>query len=209
MLVRRDGDGAVCIGQASHAWLSGQLARAWAEPQPEEVCLAAEQHDVGWTERDLEPRLDAGTGFPVDFMGLPFAERIELWTAAPRRLLSQSLHAALLVSMHGTRLLEGDERAATFLAEQGELQRAWREALGADEPQLMRQRDLIAEWDRLSLGLCLDWDLGLDPWPFAADEVTVACEGRRLDRRYDDEAALRAALAAAAPIPVRFSLRRP
>ena len=50
MLLREDGDAVVCIGQPAHAWLSGQLARAWAldpvEPW-EEVCLAAEQHDLG------------------------------------------------------------------------------------------------------------------------------------------------------------------
>ena len=52
MLLRPDGDSVLCIGQASHAWISGQMARAWAEPfEPyEDVCLAAEQHDVGMAE---------------------------------------------------------------------------------------------------------------------------------------------------------------
>jgi hypothetical protein len=29
ILIRPEGDGVVAIGQASHAWLSGQLARGW------------------------------------------------------------------------------------------------------------------------------------------------------------------------------------
>ena len=58
MLLREDGDAVVCIGQPAHAWLSGQLARNWAldpvEPY-EEVCLAAEQHDLGMAEWDALP----------------------------------------------------------------------------------------------------------------------------------------------------------
>jgi hypothetical protein len=29
VLLRRDGDGVVAIGQPAHAWVSGQFARAW------------------------------------------------------------------------------------------------------------------------------------------------------------------------------------
>ena len=56
MLLRDD----VCIGQPAHAWISGQLARNWArdpvEPW-EEVCLAAEQHDVGMAGWDRPPAI--------------------------------------------------------------------------------------------------------------------------------------------------------
>jgi hypothetical protein len=48
--------GKVAVAQPAHAWISGQLARAWGnerfgavEPLSE-VCLAAEQHDVGMAE---------------------------------------------------------------------------------------------------------------------------------------------------------------
>ena len=54
------------IGQPAHAWVSGQLARAWGNaafpaPAPREpFCLAAEQHDVGWADADLAPLRGAG-----------------------------------------------------------------------------------------------------------------------------------------------------
>ena len=74
MLVRPDGDSVLCIGQASHAWISGQMARAWAEPfeRHDEVCLAAEQHDVGMAEWDLALRnvhyvLNAAGNLAEDF----------------------------------------------------------------------------------------------------------------------------------------------
>ena len=72
MLLRPDGDDTIVIGQPAHAWLSGQLARAW-DPRPEpweEVCLAAEQHDIGMAEWELAPRLNPGTGLPRSFMEL-------------------------------------------------------------------------------------------------------------------------------------------
>src|SRR3712207_4137882 len=105
MLVRDDG---ICIGQASHAWMSGQIARAWAEdlPHREAVLLAAEQHDVGMAHWDLAPDLDPDTGRPVHFMRMPLDTHLRLWSLAPQRLLTQSRVAALVVSLHGTRLYE-------------------------------------------------------------------------------------------------------
>jgi hypothetical protein len=53
MLLRKDGLDLIAIPQPGHAWLSGQMARAWgnehfAAPMPyNEVCLAAGQHDIG------------------------------------------------------------------------------------------------------------------------------------------------------------------
>jgi len=52
MLLRKDGLDVIAIPQPCHAWLSGQMARAWgnehfAAPMPyDEVCLAAGKHDI-------------------------------------------------------------------------------------------------------------------------------------------------------------------
>ena len=48
----------------------------------------------------------------------------------------------------------------------------------------------------------------LDPWPFAVPELHVHCEGRRLEGRYDDEAAMQAALARAPLVRLTFRLTR-
>jgi hypothetical protein len=50
MLLVDHQDGKVAVAQPAHAFISGQLARAWAgELHPrDEVCLAAEQHDMPW-----------------------------------------------------------------------------------------------------------------------------------------------------------------
>jgi hypothetical protein len=221
MLIRPEPDGSfLAIGQASHAWLSGQLARAWGndrfgavEPW-EEVCLGAEQHDVGWIEWDLDPTIDPETGRPHTFMSLQLREKLALWSGAGRKMLSQSRYAALLVSMHGTALYErwppedpDDKRLVqAFLDEQHALQEKLAE--GLDPDQVRRNQRLIFAWDYISLALCLDWaptevkdvptagepvtleltEQGeLDPWPFREERVELRAEGRRLEgSRFED-----------------------
>jgi hypothetical protein len=223
MVLRPDGDATICIGQASHAWITGQIARAWRDVEPyEEVCLAAEQHDVGWAEYDLTPELNPDTGLPRSFMEIDFPARMRIWEPAPHRLESQSLYAALLVSLHGTSLHRQMAEAADYVARQTALQERWIERLGADREQVDRNRRNILVWDALSLALCLRWDpfesdglelervegerFTLAPWPFAADTLTVACEGRRLEGRFDDEPELHAALRDAPIATLRFRL---
>src|SRR5918999_1358555 len=112
MLLRPDGDAVIAIGQPAHAWLSGQLARAWGnerfgavEPW-EEVCLGAEQHDIGMAAWDAAPELNPDTGLPYSFTELPLDRHLGMWAAAPGRVLPQSRYAALLVSLHGAGLYE-------------------------------------------------------------------------------------------------------
>ena len=50
-------------------------------------------------------------------------------------------------------------------------------------------------------------DATLDPWPFAAPELTVRCEGRRLTGGFTDEEAMRDALAAAPWVTIEVTLR--
>jgi hypothetical protein len=173
VLLREDERGLLAIGQPSHAWLSGQLARAWGnerfgalEPR-EQVCVAAEQHDVGWAERDLEPLYNPDTERPRSFMEMPVGLHLGLFTAGPRSLLSQSRYAALLVSMHGSRLYrrrdlsrvprsEADAIRA-FLADQLEFQNELIATLDAEPDAIERNSLLVWTWDYLSLALCLDW----------------------------------------------------
>ncbi len=91
MLLRKDGESVIAIPQPSHAWLSGQLARAWGNerfvaPVPnEEVCLAAEQHDIGWLSWEASPVLDERTGLPQEFFALPSRRHIAIWREGVRR----------------------------------------------------------------------------------------------------------------------------
>jgi hypothetical protein len=199
MLLRRDGDGVIAIGQPAHAWLSGQLARAWGngrfgavEPW-EEVCLAAEQHDIGMAAWERRPKLNPATGLPRSFMELELGDHLEIWWSAAPLVLPQSRYAAVLVSMHGSSLYErrdldrlqpGDvERVRAFLAGQRDLQGRLLAGLRADprtasaaaEEIVRRNRRLVWTWDSLSLGLLLGWaPFELAAVPAADGEVDVA-----------------------------------
>jgi hypothetical protein len=207
MLLRPDGDDAViAIGQPAHAWLSGQLARAWGnerfgavEPW-EEVCLAAEQHDAGMAEWERRPTLNPQTGRPRSFMELPLDEHLESWWRAAPLVTSQSRYAALLVSMHGTALYERRDlrrlepadvdRVHAFLAAQRQLQDRLlaglradpRTAAAATDELVRRNQRLVWTWDSLSLGLLLDWaPFELMGVPAADGEVDIAVRTGTLD----------------------------
>jgi hypothetical protein len=179
-MLLRDGD--LVIGQPAHAWVSGQLARAWSPPPSpwEEVCLAAEQHDVGWADADLAPLL-GDDGRPVPFLAVPRAEHLAIWRAAARRMLAQSRYAALLVSLHGTSLYARIDPAAypEPLAEDIRAYARAEEALqaslaeGLDPAEVDRNRRLLLAWDRFSLALCHGSATTLEDVP-AGDGASVS-----------------------------------
>ena len=227
MLVRPDG---IVIGQAAHAWVSGQLARAWAGEVPHRAAveLAAEQHDVGMAAWDLAPALDPQTGWPVGFMGMELDTHLRLWSLAPQRLLTQSRIAALGVSLHGTRLYERRDldrlepaqadAVRAYVAGQRALQARLGEECGVTPAEQRAMQELLFTWDWLSLALCLDWapsergDLRLDvdgtvaPWPFEQAAVRVVTEGRRLTGRATTEPELHALLERAPRVELTWTL---
>ena len=183
------------IGQQSHAWLAGQLARAWGNPRfgpvepREEIVLGAAQHDLGWALADLAPRLNPDTRLPRSFVETTVAEHLAIWADAPDRLLTQSLCAALVVSLHGCALSElrsgrGGEDTAPLLAHiaaEHARQAQLRAALGlstADSERIQRQ---MWAWDSLSLALCNAWQ------PFIVRGVPAAEGPLDLELRQRDE----------------------
>src|SRR5256885_3399772 len=178
MLYREDPHGRIAITQPMHAWVSGQLARAWGNAQfgefaPwEEVCLGAEQHDVGHTVWELAPTLNPQTGPPYSFLELPRQVHVQLWSSAARLVLPQGRYAALLVSLHGTVLYEhynatNDppeivEAVQNYLDEAHAFQETMLASLRADpsyapyatDEAVARNRRLVQVWDALSLFIC-------------------------------------------------------
>jgi hypothetical protein len=240
-------DGYVAVHQPAHGLMCGQLGRAWGnelfgsvEPA-EEVCLAAEQHDTSWVEWERAPTLDRDTGLPHTFETAPFTVHLEIHTAWPPKLATQSRYAAVLVSMHHRsffeepgrlgRLRENGRRIQVYLDGHDAFQARLRETLDATPAELDRNRRLVRTWDGLSHDLILqqaprvrrnvpaagDTSLDLhiegsgdtfsiDPWPFRDERVTVSVEGRLLTSTFEDEEAMRAALASAPWMELRYRL---
>jgi hypothetical protein len=179
MLHRDEPDGLVVVSQPAHAWVAAQLARAWGnarfgEVTPrEEVCLGAEQHDIGWTAWEGAPTLNPATGRPHSFTQMALAAHLEIWSSAGALALRQGgRYAALLVSMHGTHLYGGRDGSRDTPTEARAVrdylarERAWQAAVLdslRDDPRyaagvpdgVARNQRLVSIWDRLSLALCM------------------------------------------------------
>jgi hypothetical protein len=137
---------------------------------------------------------------------MPMETHAALWLDAPKKLVTTSVYAAALVSLHGTRLYEMRERTPEvddFLRRQEEFRRG----LGFERADLEPGSTLVWIWDYLSLAALLGWDgeveglsvdgLRVKPWPFRERSLTVRCEARRLGDRFGDAEEMRAALAEA------------
>jgi len=173
MILRREERGVLAIGQLSHSWISGQLARAWGNERflrpeaAEEISLGAEQHDVGWASFDLDPAFNPRDGLPRTFLETSIEEHLAIWSDAPDRLMSASSHAALVASLHGSALSElrgrgADDAEARLLdahiAAERDRQSRLRRQLGLTEEQTeVMQRQMWA-WDGISLALCNGWE---------------------------------------------------
>ena len=175
MLLRKDAEGVIAVSQPAHAWVSGQLARNWLETDfvggREEVCLAAEQHDVGFLPWEQLPTLNPKTGLPHTFMEMPRGIHLEIWNRGIQQMLWFGRYPALLVSRHFTGLAqrngpgetEEDKRLSMdFLERQDELQTSLETSLENDfcyaqfstEEILRYHQQLVSLWDWMSLLLC-------------------------------------------------------
>jgi Protein of unknown function (DUF3891) len=174
MLFRHQPSNALAISQLTHAWISGQILRAWDESLSETLLLAAEQHDIGWIDWETEPTFNAETGRPHLFREIGASTHGPMWTRGVERALGAwGTHVALLVSRHGGviyrrfidrhRMNEADDAAArNYLQGQAPIEAAWARALGLKAAELDRQTALVAFSDTLSLALCGELKAPLD-----------------------------------------------
>ncbi len=174
MLFRTQGDKIIAISQPMHAWIAGQILRAWSEPLPDVLLLAAEQHDLGWLDWEVAPSFDDATGRPHLFRDVGASLHAPMWAAGVDRALGAwGRHVALLISRHGGviyrrftsrhRLAPADGDAAQrYLDLQTPKEEAWAKSLGFAEGRLNRESALIAFVDTLSLALCGELKAPLD-----------------------------------------------
>lgn len=179
MLHRQEPAGLIVITQPTHAWVSGCLARAWGNElfgsfaPTEEVCLGAEQHDIGWLLWESTPTLNPKTGYPHNFMEVPTEVHVGIWSRAKQLALPFGRYVALLVSLHGTGLYEryrnwekspeSSQSVQEFLKHEYAFQEQLTATLEKDPhyaphatPEVIgRNRSLVAIWDALSLALCM------------------------------------------------------
>jgi hypothetical protein len=182
----------LAISQPTHAWVAGQLLRAWAPRLDDLLILAGEQHDIAWMDWERDPSFDPATGRPHLFRAVGAKIHGPLWAEGVQRALAcWGARVAWLISRHGRliytrytdrhRLSEEDGAAvARYLAEQAPLQDALAAAIGRDAASLERDSALIAFVDSLSLALCGELSLPLD---LSGPGAAGGAAAYRLERR--------------------------
>ena len=106
MIVQDQNSQLILIRQTDHAMLAGFLARHWGNemfrrPEPfASFCLAASEHDNGWTEWEMRPEVDSVTFAPYNYLSIPTAEHMELYRRGIERVVKVDHYAGLLVSLH-------------------------------------------------------------------------------------------------------------
>lgn len=208
MIVQETADGLRLIRQTDHALLSGAFADAWGSealpppPRTDATVAAAARHDDGWADWELSPTVD-GDGRPVDFIGIPREEHVDLYRRGIDLVCSEDAFAGLVVCLHGERLytrpftpdgtplierLEGADRdlAEGFVAGERERRSRLLGELGPDtESETEEAWRLVQVWDRLSLFVCMrelgegdDWTMPPVLGPDGADvEIHAEAKG--------------------------------
>jgi hypothetical protein len=166
MLFRAEPSCVLAISQPTHAWISGQILRAWDEALGEPLLLAAEHHDIGWLDWETAPTFNPETGRPHLFREIGAAVHSPMWRQGVERALGAwGAHVALLVSRHGGviyrrytdrhRTDEADAAAAqAYLETQAPIEAEWAKMLRLDAGALQKETWLVALVDTLSLALC-------------------------------------------------------
>ncbi|HEX3508786.1 MAG TPA: DUF3891 family protein [Candidatus Dormibacteraeota bacterium] len=109
MIVRREDGGWTLIRQMDHAGHCAELARAWRggpygrDSVSAALEYAAGYHDLGWTEIDKQPEIDAD-GRPLNFTQIDEARHTEFYSGAVRTIALADPSAAYLVSLHASGL---------------------------------------------------------------------------------------------------------
>ena len=174
MLFRSQPSGDLAISQLTHAWISGQVLRAWDETLSETLLMAAEQHDIGWIDWETEPTFNAETGRPHLFREVGASTHAPMWIRGVERALGAwGTHVALLISRHGGVIyrrymgrhrMDAADAAAVqnYLNAKAPIETAWSRALGLKAAELDKETALIAFADTLSLALCGEMKAPLD-----------------------------------------------
>ncbi len=230
--------GVIATPQPAHAVIAGQLCRALRErPEPfEPVALAAALHDLPWMPWEAAPEFDPATGLPRAFNALPGDAHVTMWErGVATAKAAWGLWPALLILRHGSHVYRiglanphaapaSVEAMRRYVAREEELGAAWARELGVDMATVARASGAVAMCDHVALALCwgragfdcvgatfartAPFAATLEPWPFAADQLVVETEARRLPGRFADEAAMQQGLAAAPRVALRFELSR-
>jgi Protein of unknown function (DUF3891) len=175
MIIQDRGNELVVIRQTDHALLAGFFARTWGNdlfrrPEPfDSFQFAGAEHDNGWREWELEPKVDPITFLPYSHVSIPTQEHMDLYRRGIERVVKANHYAGLLVSLHCSGLY--DRGRATLPGYSAKYVKSNEAPLVTDYVQGLRLQQL-----RLKV------DLRADPTTkAAADDRRIEANVKRLE----------------------------
>jgi Protein of unknown function (DUF3891) len=172
------------ITQNDHGDLAGQFAAHWgndkfARLRPyQSMVLAAEAHDSGWWNWDINPSVDHD-GVPLTFSRTPREVRSDFYGKGIDNVIARDLYAGLIVSLHGVGLPQQryrtmpsmvnrlDEYSLKFINEREPTHKIMMEQVARTEQYAGMNTDdqiwfnyrMMQVFDRLSLFFCANFDI--------------------------------------------------
>jgi hypothetical protein len=195
------------ISQVEHARLSYFLAEHWGNDNVAPVICAAQDssgarlqirrealagiahHDDGWTNWEAAPAIDPAYGRPFDFMEMPQADAIEIWTrsvfaARDEGPLAGAMTAghflALLANSHNPPTSASDQWRSEFEHRRSEWLQSWHEQAVALHSSDIADQALrwLQAFDWLSLWLCCKCPASLDDFSQSETSLELAVLGQ-------------------------------
>jgi len=232
MIVRTRHDSLQLITQPDHARLAGRVIdRASAltdHPRRQSILRAAYGHDNGWIEPDAAPSVLAGTGRVADFINAPVDLRQGVW---PRGVatLSDDPWAAALVAHHAIAVYDrfySDPGWTSFFQGMRTIRDGLIEDAGGTIDDLALDYWFVRLADLISLSFCMGSTdrfphgegsvqftgtrVAVTPDAFGLVSVSMEIDALVLPRRrFESDADLRAAVAAAGRTTLRGEVSGP
>ncbi|WP_227994918.1 DUF3891 family protein [Oceanobacillus sp. CFH 90083] len=164
MIIREHKEHFICISQADHAHLSGEILKhldaVYFEhtPYQDSVIYAAYQHDIGWDMFDRQPFWNDKINQPYSFTDFPVIPKIVLYTHGINKVQENDSYAALLCSEHYKRFLADSSlpEAKAFVHEETKRQERLISTLNDfDNENFVADYTLLQFSDLLSLFICM------------------------------------------------------
>jgi hypothetical protein len=172
MILQQHASGTLAIRQVDHAAFAAFLLEHWSDhnfpnnPQREQIILATREHDCGWQELDSNPRLDASTGMPVDFLHATPEESQGIWRRGAAEWVDRDPFVALLIVQHGYALNESSHRGSPvwkpFFTELAQLRAELRTRLGLTQNHVESAYSFLRMADWFSLACCMSTTIGME-----------------------------------------------
>jgi len=234
MIIRHGGGSLLLITQPDHAALGGRMMRRWQRDalqrsaRRDEILIAVEQHDHGWSEPDASPIVDVDSGKLLDFMAVRDDVKRDVWPRAVAHLAGTP-YAAALVAHHAIHVYRRYRPHPEWSAFFKEMERLRADHIRASRPLTLNELFLdyrfVRLGDLLSLTFCNAWTepqtgddnqfqfrldgdvLRVSPDPFAGAEIPFEIDARQLpDRAYSSSDDAATAFAAAPIVTLRGAL---